>query len=170
MQILLCGDLLCFALLCFNLFCSSVGYVYPTICPVALYPHERRHARYQQTNAKPRFLPIYRYYKHISIQPLQPLVISLTLRHHNPNQTALQHVLPIDPRMHLDKQPRAILASPSQQLPLATGMERQIRTDVVHLPLINTPRRHALATIVFLELRGSDARECGDAAEIRVAG
>lgn len=88
------------------------------------------------------------------------------LRHHDSNQTRPQHILPIHPRMHIHKQLRPIPTRSFHKLRLATGMERQVRRDIVHFALPTTPRRLAFPPSLGLELAGRDALECADAAQV----
>lgn len=69
-----------------------------------------------------------------------PHTLSFALVNSNTNQTPLQHSLPINPRVHLPKQPCPISARRFQQLRLAARMIRRIRRDIINLASQHRPR------------------------------
>jgi len=95
-----------------------------------------------------------------------PTPLPGALRNQKPNQTLRQHILPIHPRMHLQKQFLRPPPRPPHQLIHAPRVKRQIRRDVIHLPLPSRPRGSVLATVVVRELGGCDALDVRDAGEV----
>lgn len=84
--------------------------------------------------------------------------LDLILRHRQAHETGLEHAFPIDPRMHVGKEPGAIAAGAAQQLGLAAGVIGQVGGDVVDLGAEHGPGVAALAAIVLLEQRGRHAQ------------
>jgi len=130
--------------------------------------HKRHDASFHTHMFKSTLLPSSVYTLHYSqshlprslaklIHLLQsPSTTNLPLLNRNPHQTPLQHPLPINPRMHLPKQPTPIPPRSPQQLRLAARMVRCIRTNIIHLPAQHRPRILSLPARHLLQQRRRD--------------
>lgn len=61
--------------------------------------------------------------------------------------------------MDLQEQFRRVLTRPAEQLALAARVERDVRRDIIHLPLVRRPRVAALAAVLGFQHRRRHADE-----------
>ena len=74
------------------------------------------------------------------------LALRLVFADKDADDTASQHALPIDPRVHFHEQLSSVSTGGFHQFWFATWVERQVGSDVVDLALITRPSGLSFAT------------------------